>query len=670
VGKGEHVTVIGEVYRFEKRRAYRSNKTFFTLTVKDESGFLPCVWFQGIRWVEKAFETGELLSLSSVPSLDRLGRVQFVHPVFDRLKGGLEEDEPDWGSLFNTGAMIPKYSSTAELTAVGLDSRGFRRILRTTLRDFRPSIAETLPPDILSRHRLIPLIEAFDNIHFPKSEALLDAARKRLKFEELFFLQLMLATRRRVIREDVRGIAFNISSPLARKLADSLPFELTKAQRRVIKEIAADMASPKPMNRLLQGDVGSGKTVVALMTMLVAVDNGYQVAFMAPTEVLAEQHYRTLAAFLKDMPVNVRLFVGGQRKTLRQDVLEDIRRGTAQIVVGTHALIQEGVEFARLGLVVIDEQHRFGVLQRATLREKGVHPDALVMTATPIPRTLAMTLYGDLDVSTIDEMPLDRKPVKTAVRLEEQKEKVYTFVRGEVKRGKQAYIVFPLIEESDKVDLKAATAEYERLRSKVFPNVRLALLHGRMKSDEKDRIMLAFKNREIDILVATTVIEVGIDVPNATIMIIENAERFGLAQLHQLRGRVGRGADQSYCILIADYAWFDHHRKKMPEDEVESEKQKARVRLETMVTTTDGFQIAEVDLKLRGPGEFFGTRQSGIPGLRIASLVEDSALLVAARQEAFELAKLDPELRRPEHQTMRQEFEALFKEVLKLGLVG
>lgn len=673
VGKGTPVTVIGEVFRFELRRSRKSNKQFFILTVKDDSGYLQCIWFEGVQWYKDAFEVGELLSLAAVPEYDRLGRVQFIHPDFDRLGGMLEEGEPDWGKLFNTGAIIPQYSSTAKLAQVGLDSRGFRRIIRSALKSHLGDVREILPNEIRQELRLVDLPTAIQHIHFPPTHESRLHAERRLKFDELFFQQLMSAVRKRAIKEEVRGISFAVESKLARRLIDALPFELTKAQRRVIKEITDDMHSPKPMNRLLQGDVGSGKTIVALLAMLVAVENDYQCAFMAPTEVLAEQHFRTLAEFLKDIPVNVRLLIGGQKKKLRQDILDDVRRGSAQIVVGTHALLEEGVEFAKLGLVVIDEQHRFGVLQRAAIREKGVDhmpPDVLVMTATPIPRTLAMSLYGDLDVSVLDEMPAHRKPIRTAIRLESQKGKVYDFVRQEIRRGRQAYIVFPLIEESEKVDLKAATTEFERLQSDVFPDLRLALLHGRMKTEEKDEIMHRFKSGALDILVATTVIEVGVDVPNATIMIIENAERFGLSQLHQLRGRVGRGADQSYCILIADYDWFSQHRQGKGEEEVQQEKKNAQIRLETMVETTDGFKIAEVDLKLRGPGDFFGTRQSGLPEFKIANLVEDYDLMMLARKVAFDLIARDPHLRRSEHAELRRQFELLYKKTMLLGDIG
>ncbi|MBM4162557.1 MAG: ATP-dependent DNA helicase RecG [Ignavibacteria bacterium] len=664
------VTIIGEVFRQEMRRSRRSNRLVFFLTVKDQTGSLPCVWFEGVQWYKDAFEKGEMLALSAYPDFDKLGRIQFAHPEFDRLKGAEEEDEPDWGKLFNTGAIIPKYRSTSDLSRVGLDSRGFRRVIRNALKSRVGHIDELLPDEIRSRVKLGSIEAALEHIHFPSSYENLNSACRRLKFDELFFLQLMLAYRKRRVGEEVKGITYTIESTLARALAESLPFELTKAQRRVINEVAADMRSAKPMNRLLQGDVGSGKTIVALLAMLVAVDNGYQVAFMAPTEILAEQHYRTLTSHLQSLPVNVRLLIGGQKRRLRGEILEDTRSGRAQIVVGTHALIEENVEFARLGFVVIDEQHRFGVLQRATIREKGYNPDVLVMTATPIPRTLALTLYGDLDVSVIDEMPAERRPIKTAIRMEHQKEKVYQFVRDEVARGRQVYVVFPLIEESEKIDLKAATAEFERLQGDVFPDFKLGLLHGRMKSEEKEKAMLSFKAREIQILVATTVIEVGIDIPNATIMIVENAERFGLSQLHQLRGRVGRGADQSYCILMADYGWFDSPRRGRDAGELKREKRDAQTRLETMGSTSDGFRIAEVDLKLRGPGEFFGIRQSGFPEFKIASLVEDGELIALARNEAFALVDRDPQLRSPSNAGIRRHFELHYKDVLPLIRVG
>jgi ATP-dependent DNA helicase RecG len=480
----------------------------------------------------------------------------------------------------------------------------------------------------------------------------------------------MIVLRKFHQQQQSRGFTYDVKSVSAGKLLHSLSFELTASQKRVIHEITEDLKTPYPMNRLLQGDVGSGKTIVALLSALVAVDNGLQVAFMAPTEILAEQHFRTVTAFLKNMQVNVRLLIGGQKKKLREDVLEDIRSGSANIIVGTHALVEGQVEFAKLGFVIIDEQHRFGVLQRAVLRQKGINPDVLVMTATPIPRTLAMTVYGDLEVSVINEMPANRKPIRTAIRTEQQKLRVYEFVKEEISHGRQAYIVFPLIEESEKLDLKAATIEYERLQKEIFPECKLGLLHGRMKSEEKDAVMHRFKAGEIQILVSTTVIEVGIDVPNASIMMIENAERFGLAQLHQLRGRVGRGTEQSYCILVANYGWFEQHYSKKDVLEVREETATSQQRLEAMVATSDGFQIAEIDLKLRGPGEFFGTKQSGLPELRIANLVDDAELVALARREAFEVIEHDPHLRLPSNKNIREHFEKEFRSVIELGTIS
>lgn len=667
---GEPVTVIGTVFRQEARRSKRSNRVVFFLTIRDDTGFVQCVWFEGVKWYKDAFEVGEMIAVSAVPTADKLGRAQFVHPEFDRLRGAEEEDEPDWGNMVNTGALIPKYSSGADLARAGLDSRGFRRIIRSALRTHLKNVQEILPAELRTRRQLYDLPSALQHVHFPSDPGTLEQARRRLKFDELFFLELMLALRRHHQRDVVKGISFNVESTLARQLVNTLPFSLTAAQRRVIKEIADDMRRPEPMNRLLQGDVGSGKTIAALTAMLIAVDNGYQTAFMAPTEILADQHFRTLSAFLKGIPATVRLLIGAQKKKLREDILEDVRSGRGQIIVGTHALLEQEVRFARLGLVVIDEQHRFGVVQRAELREKGSNPDVLVMTATPIPRTLAMTVHGDLDVSVIDEMPANRKPVKTAIRLEHQKDKVYTFLRQEIANGRQAYVVFPLIEESEKVDLKAATKEFEHLQKTVFPDLRLGLLHGRMKSEEKDAVMQSFKARELDILVSTTVIEVGIDVPNATIMLIENAERFGLSQLHQLRGRVGRGAEQSYCILLANYAWFHEKKRGRDPGDAEREQRLASRRLETMVETNDGFRIAEVDLQLRGPGEFLGTRQSGLPAFRIADLIEDHAILADARNDAFRIIDADPELRLPENKALRAYFKERYREIWELGDVG
>jgi ATP-dependent DNA helicase RecG len=527
-----------------------------------------------------------------------------------------------------------------------------------------------LPATLRARRNLVPLRVAVQHAHFPKTHTDLNESLRRLKYEELFYFQIKLALQRHGLKAHKHGISFNIRSKLARQLVDSLPFKLTRAQVRVIKEITADMESPAPMNRLLQGDVGSGKTIVALLSMLIAVENGYQAVFMAPTEILAEQHYKTLVALLKGIDVNVRLLVGAQRTRLRRDILEDVRRGTAQIVVGTHALFEKEVEFANLGYVVIDEQHRFGVLQRQALQKKGRNPDVLVMTATPIPRTLSLTLYGDLDVSIIDELPKDRKPITTVLRYEEEREAVYQFVREEIRKGRQAYFVYPLVEESEKSDLKAATIHYQYLQHDVFPDLTLGLLHGRMSSEEKDAVMMRFKNRELDILVATTVIEVGIDVPNASVMVVENAERFGLSQLHQLRGRVGRGSEQSYCILLSK-KWIAAKANRLTAESVTwhdalDEQRLAEQRLAAMVQTNDGFKIAELDLKLRGPGDLFGTRQSGMPEFKVADIVSDTHLLEEARRDAFDIIERDPKLTLPDHAVVANTLRALHREAFAL----
>jgi ATP-dependent DNA helicase RecG len=669
-----HCTVVGEVRSFSVV-GYRS-KARFVLVLADQTGSMQCVWFGGVQYWKKAFHVGELLAVSGQPSF--YGRVlQFVHPDLDRIASANQDDDNsadssriDWSKTLNTGGLVPLYPSGRDLERVGLDSAGFRRVINLAIRSYLDSISETLPDSIIRAYNFVALRAAIHTVHFPKAQSELERSLYRLKYDEFFYFQLKLALRRRWVKESTQGISFSVKSKMARQLVDSLPFRLTKAQIRVINEIASDMEVPKPLNRLLQGDVGSGKTIVALISMLIAVESGYQAAFLAPTEILAEQHYRTLSALLKSVPVSIRLLIGGQRSRLRRDVLDDLQRGSAQIVVGTHALFEKDVEFAKLGFVVIDEQHRFGVMQRASIRKKGSSPDVLVMTATPIPRTLSLTLYGELDVSVIDELPGNRKPIKTILRYDDEKASVFHFVRDQVRQGRQAYFVYPLVEESEKVDLKAATVHFEYLQRKAFPDLRLGLIHGRLPSDEKDSIMENFARREIDVLVATTVIEVGIDVPNASLMVIENAERFGLSQLHQLRGRVGRGSEQSYCVLLTK-RWIAKHAEHImrgaekAREALEQQRQAER-RLATMVETNDGFKIAEVDLQLRGPGDFFGTRQSGVPEFKVANIVSDTTILDEARADAFDVVARDPYLRRPEHQMIANHLRSHFHEALML----
>ncbi len=603
-------TVIGKVVNSGIKKGRRNR---FILIVYDGTDYMSCVWFSRLAYWQRVFHQGEWLALSG--KVGHYGGWQMVHPEFDRL--GQQSDK----ETLNTLKIIPLYSSTEQLVKLGLDSRGFRQLISGLLKKKSDSLAETLPQSLLQRFRLVSLEKTMQNIHFPDSFTALRQARRRLKFEELFYMQLYIALHKNTRRQSESGISFRKVGDLVRVLVESLSFELTLAQKRILHEIHSDMKSEKPMNRLLQGDVGSGKTIVAVISMLIAVENGYQAALMAPTEILAEQHYFTLCKRLQPVGVDVVLLIGGQNRSDRTALLQKIESGKADIVIGTHALIQEKVDFQKLGLVIVDEQHRFGVMQRAVLRQKGMNPDVLVMTATPIPRTLSMTVYGDLDVSVLDEMPAGRKPVRTRWITETKRAKAYRFLRQRIAEGAQAYIVFPLVEETEKSDLKAATDSFKAMQETFFKAFKLGLLHGRMKSEEKEAVMSAFKAGDLDVLVSTTVVEVGVDVPNATLMVVEHAERFGLTQMHQLRGRVGRGSKQSFCILISYGELNDQARK----------------RLQTMAASNDGFEIAQVDLEIRGPGEFFGARQSGFANLRIADLLRDVNILKAAREEAFTL---------------------------------
>ena len=649
----ESVTIIGKITGV---RTFGGKATRVIHTLDDGTGAVQLVWFRGAKFFEKAFDIGETIAVFGTPG-EYNGTLQFVHPDFDRL----DDEMPS----MNTGIIVPHYHSGEMLKAVGLDSRGLRRIMRNCVEQYAAPVPEVLPEALRKRQSLIDLNIALQAVHFPKSAEELLAARNRLKFDEFFFFQLQLAERRRGFIAEP-GIAFNVKSALARTFVESLPWELTAAQKKVVREIADDMARPSPMHRMLQGDVGSGKTVVAILSMLVAVDNGYQCALMAPTEVLCEQHYRNIKAYLADLKINVVELVGGQNKRLRRELLEQIASGEAQIVIGTHALIQDTVIFKNLGFIVIDEQHRFGVMQRAALRQKSVQPDILLMTATPIPRTLSLTLYGDLEISIIDQLPAGRKPIVTRLGYESSNEEVWEFIRKQVKQGRQVYVVFPLVEKSEKLDYKAAVEQYEFLKTVVFPELRIGLMHGKLFGYEKDEAMTAFARGEIDVLVTTTVIEVGVDVANASVMVVMHAERFGLAQLHQLRGRVGRGAEQSYCLLVAS----DKVKRWMFEktDEAKTENHDALTRLQTMVETTDGFKIAEVDLELRGPGDFFGTRQSGMPEFAIASIVRDGEILSRARAEAFAMINEDPELMKPENNGIKATMAERAKETHAEGV--
>ena len=644
---GSTATVIGRVESFGIKRGRRRPQ--FQVIIRDETGFMYLIWFQKLKYIKNLFEENDLVVASGEVRL--FGGLQMIHPEFEIVSksGGEKDDE----KLIHTGRIIPLYPSTAELKKLWLDSRGLRRVLKPLLDNVSNLVTETLPQKVISDSNLLSLPKALKNIHFPEDLQVTNLARSRLAFDELFYLELMLALRKKKIHRE-EGIAFQKPGNLVRSALKMLPFELTPAQKKVLREIAVDMMSKTSMHRLLQGDVGSGKTIVALVAMLMAVESGYQAALMAPTEILAEQHYITIHQMLESLGVKTVLLTSSVVGSEREGILEDIAQGTAKVVIGTHALIQKKVDFFKLGLVVIDEQHRFGVMQRAKLKQKGSSPDVLVMTATPIPRSLALTLYGDLDVSVIDSLPPGRKTIKTYLYSGSSKSKIYEFLEKELQKGHQAYIVYPLVEESEKADLKAATQSHEFLKKEIFPHRRLALLHGRIRSKDRESIMQAFRHGDYDILVATTVVEVGVDVPNATVMIIEHAERFGLSQLHQLRGRIGRGEDQSFCLLVADPPLSEEAQK----------------RLKAMCSTTDGFKISEIDLKLRGPGEFFGTRQHGLPELKIADIVTDAGLLYQARNWAFRIIEEDPNLVQKENLCIISNFVRKYKRRFSLVDIG
>ncbi|NVO20423.1 MAG: ATP-dependent DNA helicase RecG [Bacteroidetes bacterium] len=593
----------------------------YILTIKDESGTIDLLWFQGINWIKDKYQVGTELVVFGKPSLFN-GRFNIAHPDLELLSEYLSSPADPLHPLYNTSDKIKQK---------GINSRVLSRMAKSLVLQLKGIIPESLPASLIDEYRLIGREQAFMNIHYPTDMEMLGKAEARLKFEELFFIQLRLLRYKFTRSMKVKGVVFaHIGDNFNSFYKEYLPFELTNAQKKVIREIRADMGSGKQMNRLLQGDVGSGKTLVALMSMLIALDNGYQACLMAPTEILANQHYKTISRFLGDMNVKVDLLTGSTKTAQRKQMHKLLQSGELHILIGTHALIEDTVQFNRLGMVVIDEQHRFGVEQRARLWGKSeTPPHILVMTATPIPRTLAMTVYGDLDYSVIDELPPGRKPIKTYHFYENGHEKVYNFMRQQIEQGRQIYVVYPLIEESETLDLKNLEEGFEQLEI-IFPKPRyqLSMVHGRLKADEKESEMQRFVRGETHIMVATTVIEVGVDVPNASVMVIENAERFGLSQLHQLRGRVGRGADQSHCILMTGF--------KLSSD--------AKIRIETMVKSSDGFEISDVDLKLRGPGDLEGTQQSGVMDLKIANIIRDEAVLRIARKHAQLILEEDPGL--------------------------
>lgn len=634
---GNFETVKVKVLAFGDRVS-KKGMNIFQVAVGDSTGVIHATWFNQ-PFMKDKFKKGEELILYG--KVERYNYLQINNPEYEILTGTKED-------FVHMARIVPIYPLTENM-----NQRWFRNIMKFTVDNYIDSINEILPFEMRKRNSLMILKEAVRNIHFPVSDLVLKKAIHRIIFDEFLILQIGIALKRASIKIDLTGISHKLEGDLMDKFKTVLSFEFTKSQSRVVKEIEEDMKSPKPMNRLLQGDVGSGKTIVALYALILTVQNGYQGALMVPTEILAEQHYRNIKTLVESLGVKVMVLSGDLKEEERRRRRHMIEIGEADIVIGTHALIQEEVKFKKLGLVVIDEQHKFGVMQRAMLKSKSQNPDILVMTATPIPRTLALTVYGDMDVSVIDELPPGRGGVKTFFFEEKNREKAYKIAEEEMRLGRQAYVVYPIIDESEKSDLRAAIKMHKELSGR-FPDLSIGLLHGRMKSKEKEAVMHDFKDQKINMLVSTIVIEVGVDISNASVMIIEHAERFGLSQLHQLRGRIGRGKHMSYCILVSQPKTDD-----------------AKQRISAMLKTHDGFKIAEFDLEIRGPGEFFGTRQHGLPELKIANIVRDKEILEVAKLEAFELVHKDRFLRSPENRLIRESLLKKFtREDLALASVG
>lgn len=633
---GADVQVVGKIVHLkmvEQKRGKRLVAKFV-----DDTGEMELVWFRGQKWIKDNLKLNQPYVVFGRTT--RYGSTfSMPHPEMELLVEHQKHLKV---------AMQPIYPSTEKLSAKGITNRVMGKMVQQLLLDSKGHFPESLSQPILEELKLISKSDALLNIHYPNSQELLAKAQFRLKFEELFYVQLQLVLKKMVRKQKIRGLPFDqVGEKFNDFFKNHLPFELTGAQKKVIKEIRNDLGSNAQMNRLLQGDVGSGKTIVALMCMLLAIDNGFQSCLMAPTEILANQHYNGLKELLGPMNVNIALLTGSTKKSVRTKIHQELESGALHILVGTHAVLEDKVQFADLGLAIIDEQHRFGVAQRSKLWHKNATPPhILVMTATPIPRTLAMSLYGDLDVSVIDELPPGRKAIKTVHRFDKNRLKVFQFIRDEIRKGRQIYIVYPLIKESEALDYKDLMDGYESIaRDFPMPEYQISIVHGKMKAADKDYEMDRFVKGQTQIMVATTVIEVGVNVPNASVMIIESAERFGLSQLHQLRGRVGRGAEQSFCILMTGH--------KLSED--------SKTRLHTMVRTNDGFEIAEVDLKLRGPGDLMGTQQSGLLNLKIADIVKDNQILQTARYHAIQLLKTDPGLEKPENQVVRSTYNAMAK---------
>jgi ATP-dependent DNA helicase RecG len=651
------LTIIAKVADTEK--LHFGKKELFKVQMRDSTGFFECIWFQGIKYFASLFNEGDIFAVSGKPSLSKYNNLQFTHPDFDRIT------EEESYNLLNTGKIIPFYRIPKELKTTNMGDLSLRRIISNAVDNYAGHLEETLPEEIIVKNNLINICDAVKNFHFPINKEMLQSAIARFKFEEAFYLEVLVALRKDNYKHKLTGNALKVKTSLIHDFLKILPFNLTDSQLKVLSEIRKDMEEPVPMNRLLQGDVGSGKTIVALIAMLIAVDNDYQAVLMAPTEILADQHAKNISNLInslstvhKNRALKVSLLLGGQKKSLKEKNLKDIELNEADIVIGTHALFEEQVKFKNLGLVVVDEQHRFGVAQRARLISKGTTPDVIVMSATPIPRTLTMTVYGDLDVSVITEMPKNRKVIKTLLRGESNLPDIYKYIVDKRKEGCQSFIVYPLVDESEKLELKAAQTYYDELKETYFKNISLGLIHGRMSWQEKEEVMMLFSAKKFDVLIATTVIEVGIDIPDANIILINDAHRFGLSQLHQLRGRVGRSSVQAYCILVTRDEYIakrgNYELNLEYLSQAQLEKYKAAVRLSSMAKYTDGFKIAEMDLKLRGPGDIFGTQQSGFPELKHINLIEDVDVIISAKRSAFEIVERDPRLSETSNQVIRK----------------
>lgn len=660
------VTIIGKVVSKEIIRY--GNKQILKVQLKDSKGFFECIWFQGIKYFTNKFNAGELYAISAKPVLTKYGNFQLTHPDFDRIS-----DEESTAFL-NTGEIIPFYKVSKELKSVNLGDITLRSLLKFCVNNFSNDIDEILPENVINENNLLSYSQCIKNLHFPQNQDMLKRAKQRIIFNEFFYFEIIVALKKTYLKEIKKTPSLKIKSDLIKKFLTLLPFELTKAQLATLHDIRKELESEKPLMRLIQGDVGSGKTVVALISMLIAVDNNYQAILMAPTEILAQQHYKTITKLLEGLNINIHLITGGSLTKQKRKTIEKIATETPSIIIGTHALIEANIVFKNPGLVIIDEQHRFGVAQRSILIDKGFALNTLVMTATPIPRTLSLTLYGDLDISIIYELPANRIPIKTYVRGDSKLPSIYKFIKNKIAEGYQSYIIYPLVEESEKSDLKSAEEYFNELSNSYLKEYRIALLHGRMTSEEKDEIMNKFKAKEFDVLISTTVIEVGIDVPDANIIVINDAHQFGISQLHQLRGRVGRSNKQAYCILVTK----DYFAEKVSDLNFEFEflskdvieKNKTLIKLNSMVKYNSGFDLSEIDLKLRGPGNILGTEQSGMPEFKYANLVNDQEILIAAKKTAFNLIANDPLLNKSDNIKLRKFIIKNFSQHLKYSQIA